>query len=294
MRRSFLNLALLLFSTLCSVTAAADYKDASRAGRNENRDSGAVRMAQATSLDSGAPTPGEIFKDCPDCPELVVIPAGEFSMGSTASPIEQPQRNVVIAKPFAIGRFEVTFSEWDNCFTAGACKYRPEDQGWGRGNRPVIDVSWDDAQTFVTWLSQKSGKRYRLPSEAEWEYSARGGTPNAYWWGTQIGSGRAKCEDCGGDSSRTTLPVGSFRPNAFGLHDTSGNAAEWVDDCWNDSYRGAPKHAASVTTGSCRQRVLRGGSFGNKSPALRSAARFRYDKDVRYYANGFRLVRELP
>ena len=140
---------------------------------------------------------------------------------------------------------------------------------------------------------RKTGKRYRLPSEAEWEYAARAGTNTAFWWGRTADKGHANCDDCGLAPSRQTTPTGSFRPNGFGLFDVAGNAAEWVEDCWNETYRGAPANGAPWTAGQCRQRVLRGGSFAGKANLVRSAARFRYDQDVRYYANGFRVVRDL-
>ena len=239
------------------------------------------------------PEPGEVFRDCPDCVEMVVVPPGDFSMGSPDTPYEKPEHKVTIAQPFAIGRREVTFDEWDQCFAAQACKYRPDDRGWGRGTRPVIDVSWDDAKVFIAWLSQKTGKRYRLPSEAEWEYAARAGTTTAFWWGRTADKGRANCEDCGATPTRQTTPAGTYRPNGFGLFDVAGNAAEWVEDCWNDTYRGAPANGTPWSAGQCRQRVLRGGSFAGKANLIRSAARFRYDQDVRYYANGFRVARDL-
>jgi formylglycine-generating enzyme required for sulfatase activity len=238
--------------------------------------------------------PGELFRDCPDCAEMVVVPSGEFEMGSAENRLEKPVHRVVFAKPFAIGRRETTFAEWDACFAAGACKFRPEDQGWGRGSRPVINVSWDDAKLFVRWISQLTGKTYRLPSEAEWEYAARAGAASSFWWGRDKDDGRANCSDCSANPPRQSLPVGSFRPNAFGLYDTAGNAAEWVEDCWNETYQGAPRDGSAWSSGQCGLRVLRGGSFANKSDMVRSAARFRYDKDVRYYANGFRIVREMP
>ena len=241
----------------------------------------------------GIPDAGEVLRDCPDCGELVVVPTGEFDMGGDA-PYEKPVHKVMIAKPFAIGRREVTFDEWDACVSAGGCKYSPDDRGWGRGKRPVIDVSWDDAQAYVNWLSRTTAKRYRLPTEAEWEYAARAGTPANFSWGRDVGANNANCEDCSPTPARRTVPVGSFRPNGFGLYDTSGNVAEWVQDCWNDNYRNAPKDGAVWTTGQCGQRVLRGGSFASRSNQIRSGSRFRYDRDVRYYANGFRILRELP
>jgi formylglycine-generating enzyme required for sulfatase activity len=236
---------------------------------------------------------GDLFRDCPDCAELVVVPAGSFEMGSS-SEYENPVRRVTISRPFAIGRYEVTFEEWDKCADEGACKFRPDDREWGRGRRPVINVSWQDAKGFLTWLSQKTGSTYRLPTEAEWEYAARGGTTAPYWWGRDIGTGQANCRDCKGGDTQRTSPVGSYRPNPFGLYDTAGNVAEWVEDCWNDNYRGAPSNGSAWTAGQCRLRVLRGGAFDSQSRYLRSMARFRYDVDVRFVANGFRVVRELP
>ncbi len=237
--------------------------------------------------------PGELFRDCADCPELVIVPAGEFGMGSNAKPTEQPVHHVSIRNNFAVGRREVTFAEWDRCVAMSGCEFSAPDQGWGREDRPVTDVSWDDAKEFAAWLSKTTGKSYRLPTEAEWEYAARGGSTTAYWWGRDVGTGHARCVECGGDETGKTAPAASFRPNAFGLYDTAGNAAEWVEDCWNPSYRGAPNDGSAWTSGDCSLRVLRGGSFGDKAIAVRSSARFRYDEDVRYYANGFRVARDL-
>jgi formylglycine-generating enzyme required for sulfatase activity len=237
--------------------------------------------------------PGEIFRDCEACPELVVVPPGDFTMGSNDTPYEKPEHAIVIRRAFAIGRREVTFAEWDQCADAGVCKHRPDDHGWGRGDRPVINVAWDDAKLFVAWLSQKTGQKYRLPSEAEWEYAARAGTKTPFWWGREVGTGHAQCENCGSPTTKQVAVTGSFRPNGFGLYDTAGNAAEWVEDCWNENYRNAPKDGSAWTSGDCRLRVLRGGNFLSKATEIRSAARFRYDVDVRYYANGFRVMRDL-
>jgi formylglycine-generating enzyme required for sulfatase activity len=236
---------------------------------------------------------GEVFRDCSDCVELVVVPAGSFEMGTSAE-YENPVRKVTIAKPFAIGRYEITFDEWDKCVDEGGCKHRGDDRDWGRGKRPAINLSWLDAKEFTAWLSKKTEKVYRLPSEAEWEYAARAGTATPYWWGREVGKGQANCRECATGETAKTLPVGSFKANAFGLFDTAGNAAEWVEDCWNDNYRGAPANGTAWTSGQCRLRVLRGGAFDSQSKYLRSMARFRYDNDVRYVANGFRVVRELP
>lgn len=253
----------------------------------------AITLLSILPAGAQVPEPGEVFRDCPECSEMVVVPSGDIEIGSNDTPYEKPIHKVTIAKPFAIGRREVSFAEWDACVTDGGCRHRPDDRGWGRGAHPVIDVSWDDAQAFITWLSQKAQKRYRLPSEAEWEYAARAGTVTGFWWGRAVGANNANCEDCSPTPARKSVAGGTFRPNGFGLYDTAGNVAEWVEDCWNDTYRGAPNNGTAWTQGQCRQRVLRGGSFSSRSTVIRSAARFRYDRDVRYYANGFRVARDL-
>lgn len=235
---------------------------------------------------------GEFIRDCQGCGEMVVLPAGSFDMGSNTE-YENPVHRVTIAKPFAIGRHEVTFDEWDRCVEEKGCKYQADDRGWGRGNRPVINVSWLDAKEFVAWLSQKTGQTYRLPSEAEWEYAARAGANTPFWWGRDVGSRQANCRECNTGAGQQTQPVGSYNPNPFGVYDTAGNAAEWVEDCWNDNFRGAPRDGSAWLAGQCRLRVLRGGAFDSQGRYVRSTARFRYDTDVRYSANGFRVVREL-
>src|SRR5262249_49298584 len=257
------------------------------------RESAVTPRSDAGPPAAAGPKAGDVFRDCRECPEMVVVPAGEFDMGSNEFDVEKPLRRVRIASPFAIGRREVTFEEWDQCVAAGACTYRPDDHGLGRGDRPATDLSWRDAKAYVAWLSQKTGRKYRLPSEAEWEYAARGGTKTAYWWGRDVGARFANCRECGGNAGQQAIATGSFAANPCGLFDTAGNAAEWVEDCWNDSYRGAPKDSAPWTSGQCGQRVLRGGSFDSQARYIRSASRFRYDVDVRYYANGFRVARDL-
>ena len=223
----------------------------------------------------------------------MVVPAGSFQMGSSKNDREKPVHEVRIAKPFAIGIREVTFEEWDRCVSDHGCKFRPGDRGWGRGSRPVINVSWVDAKEFVTWLSKKTGQIYRLPTEAEWEYAARGGTSTAFWWGRAVGARHANCRQCSTGETEQTFPAGTYKANPYGLFDTAGNAAEWVEDCWNDNYRGAPTNGTAWTKGQCQLRVLRGGSFDSESDYVRSNSRFRYDFDVRYSGNGFRVVRQL-
>jgi formylglycine-generating enzyme required for sulfatase activity len=233
------------------------------------------------------------IRDCPQCPEMVLIPAGTFEMGSTEMfDFEAPVHQVSIRKPFYIGRREVTFEEWDACIAEGGCKQRPDDRGLGRARRPAIDLDWDDAKGYTAWLTQKTGHTYRLPSESEWEYAARAGSTTTYPWGKTVDKDKANCIGCTTDPLRKAVDTGSFKPNAFGIHDMTGNAAEWVEDCWNDNYRGAPADGSAWTKPQCRERVLRGGSFNNDPRYLRSAARFKYDHDVRFYTNGFRVVRE--
>jgi formylglycine-generating enzyme required for sulfatase activity len=242
-----------------------------------------------------APTPQapSTTRDCPQCPELVLVPAGAFEMGSADMfEFEKPVHRVSIRSPFYIGRTEVRFDEWDACVAEGGCAYRPDDRGLGRGKRPVTNVDWNDAKSYVGWLSQKTGSKYRLPTESEWEYAARAGSTTAYPWGQSVEKDRANCVGCNPEPLKKAIDTGSFQPNAFGIHDMAGNAAEWVEDCWNDSYRGAPADGTAWTKPQCRERVLRGGSFNNDPRYLRSAARFRYDHDVRFYTNGFRVVRE--
>ena len=204
--------------------------------------------------------PGEVFRDCGECPEMVVIPAGEFMMGSPDSEPgrdadEGPLRRVRIGYPLAVGKFEVTFAEWDACVSAGGCNHRPNDKGWGRGSRPVVVVNWGDAQAYVKWLSRTTGQRYRLLSESEWEYAARAGTTTPLHTGSRITTAQANF------SGNQTVPVGRFGANLFGLHDMHGNVWEWVEDCWNRSYAGAPSDGSAWRSGECSRRVLRGGSW---------------------------------
>jgi len=242
------------------------------------------------------------FKDCAGCPQMLVIPAGEFTMGSP--PSEQgaeTQHRVTIAAPFAVGKFEITFDEWGACVKDGGCDgYWPDDQHWGRGKRPVIDVSWEKAKAYVSWLSAKTGKTYRLLSEAEWEYAARAGTTTTYYTGDSLSPRAANydgSEEGSGPSDvnrKKTMPVGSFPPNTFGLHDMHGNVIEWVEDCWHDDYTAAaPTDGSAWLEGNCDGRVMRGGSWEDSQTELRSGARLGEFKDQSSYADGFRVARNL-
>ena len=263
------------------------------------------RSASATrhriALERAAPqwSPGERFRDCPSCPEMVVIPSGRFRMGCVSGldceDDEMPVHEVTIPAAFALGRHEVTFAEWDACVSGGGCGgHRPNDAGWGRGSRPVMNVSWDDAKEYVAWLSSRTGAEYRLPSESEWEYAARAGTATKYGWGNDIGANRANClgDHCG-DQWEYTAPAGSFAPNGFGLFDMHGNVVEWVEDCSNGSYAGAPTDGSAWVRGDCAVRVLRGGSWFNFPWDLRAADRGRIATGDRYGNYGFRVARTL-
>lgn len=257
----------------------------------------------APKIQASAPTvpprAGEGFRECAQCPEMVVIPAGEFTMGSPESEAghekdEGPQRRVAIARPFAVGKYEVTFGEWDACVAAAGCAHKPDEE-WGRDRQPVINVSWHDAQAYVSWLSKKSGKHYRLLSEAEWEYAARAGTTTRYPWGDEAGTNRANFIGSGSQwSGKQTAPVGSFAANRFGLHDMIGNVWEWVQDCYHDSYKGVPADGRAWETDDCAQRVLRGGSGSIKPEFARVAyRRGELRPTFRNSSIGFRVARTL-
>jgi formylglycine-generating enzyme required for sulfatase activity len=229
-------------------------------------------------------------------PEMVVIPAGRFRMGDIqgiGGNDEQPVHEVHIRRPFAVGRYEITFDQYDE-FAKATGGQLPDDEGFGRGHRPVIRVSWDEAVDYAAWLSQQTGKRYRLPTEAEWEYAARAGTETAYWWGNEMKRGLANCIGCGSRWDRKqTAPVGSFKPNRFGLYDTAGNVSEWVLDCWHDNYQGAPSDGSAwekAHNGDCDGRARRGGSYIGD---VRSSSRGLLRTGARFRATGFRLVREI-
>ena len=242
--------------------------------------------------------PGETFSDTLSSggqgPEMVVIPAGRFRMGCLSGQecfdIEFPVHDVTIPQAFAVSKYEVTFEDYDRYTYPN----RVDDAGWGRGRRPVINVSWNDAQDYVEWLSAQTGHAYRLLSEAEWEYVARAGSSTVYSWGNDIGSNRANCRGCGSqwDDDRTA-PVGSFPPNAFGVHDMHGNVEERVEDCSNGSYAVAPTDGSAWRSGDCEWRSVRGGSWGSNRRSLRSANRSGWSTGIRLNFLGFRVARTL-
>jgi formylglycine-generating enzyme required for sulfatase activity len=254
--------------------------------------------------------PGKTFKDCPDCPEMMVIPAAAYWQGSPddsplALGMEKPRRLVTIGKPFAAGVYEVTMAEWDACVADGGCSTKPGDNGWGRGKRPVIMVSWNDAEEYVHWLSEKTGQTYRLPSESEWEYFARAGEESDWpgghpaivcEFGNVAGAETGfkwQHEQCRDEAALGTLPVGSFRANKFGLYDTIGNVSEWTADCMNLSYVDAPVDGSAWGRGICSSHMTRGGSWITGSKEIRLPARFNLKNGDRNDFTGFRVVRDI-
>ena len=282
------------------------------------------------ALDGDRRSAGDRFRDCPDCPEMVVVPAGSFRMGCLSedeecAADEKPAHDVTIGRPFGLSAHEVTRREYRSFVEAtghdtGLSCWTDEDGNWedraGSGwlrpgyaqgdDHPAVCVSWDDAQSYVSWLSGTTGEAYRLPSEAEWEYGARARTTTAYHFGNDES---ALCRyanhadsstdydwrntSCSDGFGKTTAPVGSFAPNRFGLHDMHGNVYEWVEDCWNGSYAGAPNDGSAWLTGDCGERVLRGGSWLSGPGVLRAANRFRDTSGFRDDGDGFRVARTL-
>jgi formylglycine-generating enzyme required for sulfatase activity len=242
---------------------------------------------------------------CPFCPEMVVVPAGRFTMGS---PENEPERvsdeaqvRVSIPAPFAAGRYAITFDEWDACVADGGCnEYKPSDEGWGRGKRPVINVSWEHAKSYAAWLSRKTGKTYRRLSEAEREYVTRAGKTTPFWWGSSITPKQANYNGnytyaggFKGEYRQRTVSVDSFEPNPWGLYNVHGNVWEWTEDCWNDSNTGNPGDARARTTGNCGRLAVRGGSWNGNPQTLRSAYREAWYAGGRSLDLGFRLARTL-
>jgi formylglycine-generating enzyme required for sulfatase activity len=268
-------------------------------------DEEAARRDPALSVKPGS---GQSFRDrladgqpCPMCPEMVVAPVGSFTMGSPPGERGrddgEEQVRVTIARPFAVGKFAVTFDQWDACVAEGGCnRYRPADEGWGRGNRPVIRVNWGDAKAYIVWLSGKTGKTYRLLSEAEREYVTRAGTTTPFWWGSSISTSQANYNDAGGlggEFRQQTVPVDSFEANHWGLFNVHGNVLDWTEDCWNESNQGNPGNGSARATGDCSRRVVRGGSWLLGLRYLRAANRGWGTTDYRYANIGFRLARTL-
>ncbi len=241
--------------------------------------------------------PLSVFKDCDTCPELVVIPPGEFMMGQKFSnPNEQPVHKVTIAYPFAIGRAEIKVGEWNACVSDGVCENFSDFTRVYPNEYPQAGLNWTRSKVFIGWLSKKTGKTYRLPSEAEWEYAARGGTQTRYWWGPGFKGNTANCHYCGPHQGTIGITrAGSYPANPFGLFDVSGNLNEWVRDCWNTTYEGAPTDGSPWLEGGCQYNMLRGGARNYDPVHIRPANR----SHIMYpnhneNMHGLRVVRELP
>ncbi|MFZ0422403.1 MAG: SUMF1/EgtB/PvdO family nonheme iron enzyme [Xanthobacteraceae bacterium] len=267
-----------------------------------------VKTELLRPADEHALQANDSFKECAVCPVMTVIASGSFTMGSPTTELgrfgsENPQHQVTIGHKFAFGRFSVTFDEWDACVADGGCGgYSPADQGWGRGKRPVVNVSWNQAQAYLAWLSHKTGRTYRLPTEAEREYAARAGTTTPFWWGSSITTNEANYNgsytygDDGirGETRGQSVPVDSFLPNPWGLFQMHGNVSEWTQDCWHDNYYADPPTDGSAWTfPDCPLRVRRGGSIGSPPQVLRSAARLSGPPAKGQPFISFRAVRPL-
>jgi formylglycine-generating enzyme required for sulfatase activity len=249
--------------------------------------------------------PRDTFKECISCPKMIVVPPGTFLMGSPASEADRteyegPQHTIRLPWQFAVGLFALTFDEWEACVSDGGCNgYRPSDEGWGIGTRPVINVSWNDAKAYVAWLSKKTGKRYRLLSEAEREYVTRAGTTTAFWWGNSISTDQANYD---GNSTygngvkgiylERTVPVDRFAPNPWGLYQVHGNVHDWVEDCWTKYSEDRSSPSAQIID-NCPDHALRGGSWWNEPQAIRSASRAAKKADDRLSRVGVRVARTL-
>jgi formylglycine-generating enzyme required for sulfatase activity/class 3 adenylate cyclase len=231
-----------------------------------------------------SPAPGQAMAAVRE-PDMLAIRGGYFAMGGNDDPTERPIHQVAI-KPFSMGKYPVTVREWNECAAAKACGFTAS----GKDDSPVTNVSWTDATQYAGWLAQATRKPYRLPSEAEWEYAARGGTQTKYWWGDKLQPGMAACKDCGDASVEQPVKVGSSRPNPFGLYDMGGGVDQWVEDCWHKNYQGAPTDGSAWTGGDCTSHVLRSGSWKNDARYVRPANRDSYDTNVRYPTHGFRVA----
>jgi formylglycine-generating enzyme required for sulfatase activity/class 3 adenylate cyclase len=246
----------------------------------------AVKQATPQPQSASSATPAAQPVSAVREPEMNPIRGGSFIMGSNDDVTEKPTHQVTI-KPFAIGKYPTTVREWNECAAAKACGF----VATGKDDAPVTNVSWSDAKQFVAWLAGATRKAYRLPSEAEWEYAARGGTQTKYWWGDQFEPVMANCKNCSDvAAAEQPVKVGSFRPNPFGLYDMGGGVDQWVEDCWHKNYQGAPSDGSPWVEGECVSHVIRSGSWKNDARYARPANRDSYDTNVRYPTHGLRVA----
>ena len=241
-----------------------------------------------TGREEQALKPKHRFKECDGCPEVVVLAPGALDEGQGQTVRTRIHRRI------AVGRYEVTFAQWEACLADRACKHNPDDKGWGRADRPVLHVSWNEIKTeFLPWLSRKTQKRYRLPTEAEWKYAAAAGSRGNFTWGDDIVRGQANCAACGGPwDNRQSAPAGSFGANAFGLYDVHGNVWEWVEDCVEFNARLPADGSAATGPPGC-WRGLRGGAWDTETGDLQLSGRGRNRPDLRSHSVGFRVVRDV-
>jgi formylglycine-generating enzyme required for sulfatase activity len=245
----------------------------------------APATTDAAPTSQAAPPPETVAE-----PEMVSLPGGTFSMGSSLDPSEGPIHSVSV-KPFAISKSVVTVRVWNQCVAAKSCSYVPTDEG---DDAPVTNLSFNDAQQFIAWLDQVTQKSFRLPTEAEWEYAARGGTRTKYWWGDDMQPGMVNCKGCNGDQhAPQAAKAGDSKPNPLGLYDMGGGVAQWVADCWHKNYQGATVDGSAWVEANCNFHVIRSGSWHNEPSDIRPASRDYYDGRIRYPAHGFRIARSL-
>ena len=260
-----------------------------------------VRPYVLTSEVEMALRPGDSFREClKDCPEMIVRPSGSFTVGSPITEKnrtrwEGPQHTVTISKPLAVSKYVLTFADWDACVSFGNCDPNIVDSGFGRGRQPVINITWNDATLYLNWLSQMTGKSYRLLSDAEYEFAARAGTQTVFPWVDELGHNNANCDGCGSPwDNKQPAPVGSFPPNRFGLYEMVGNVWQWVEDCWHNSFEGATADGSPwIADGNCIYRVDRGAGWSGSPEIPRAALRDRDSLGTRGPNIGFRVARQL-
>lgn len=285
-RRSMLMLSLMLLmialGSLWYFVLRRDQGSPQLATQAQTSAAPAETNAQAALSGPPAAKPSALVRE----PDMSPLPGGTFMMGSNEDASERPVHEVKI-KPFAISRYPISVRDWNQCAAAKACSFAAHDAD----DAPVSNISWTDASEFVSWLTAVTGKPYRLPSEAEWEYAARGGTQTRYWWGEELQRDSANCKNCtGGTVAGQPVKAGTFKPNPFGLYDMGGNVDQWVEDCWHKSYQGAPSDGSPWYEGDCTSRVIRSGSWQNDARYVRPASRDKYDTNVRYPTHGFRVA----
>ena len=235
------------------------------------------------------------FQECEVCPKMVVIPAGkiDYQDGSLKG-FESEFKKIIVKRPFAMSIFEITWSQWLACVKKVICKKTPSDQGWGKGKLPIINITWFDAIDYISFLNLKTDGRYRLPTEAEWQYAARGNTKSRYWWGDTLKQNYANCRVCGSQwDGEQSSPVGSFKSNQFGLFDMNGNVWEWTSDCSVNRDHEKPKMKNNKSGVSCKNRVIKSGSWYYIPKLITPEARHKFPPSLSSYNIGFRVVKDL-